>query len=86
MGLVDGVAYLDLDYGLDSRAQVDMNVVMTGNGKLIEVQGTGERASFSRDELTTLLDLGFTVLPRLIDMQKRAIATPVSAVPVVVRA
>ena len=82
MGIVDGTAYLDLDYSLDSRAMVDMNVVMTGAGKLIEVQGTGEQAPFGRDELNQLLDLAFAALPRLVDVQKRAIDTPLSATPV----
>jgi ribonuclease PH len=86
LGIVDAKPYLDLDYSLDSRAQVDMNVVMTGGGKLIEVQGTAEQAPFGRDELTTMLDLAFSALPRLIDLQKRAIDTPLSSTPVVVRA
>ncbi|MBI5507192.1 MAG: ribonuclease PH [Deltaproteobacteria bacterium] len=86
LGIVEGQSYLDLDYSLDSRAQVDMNVVMTGSGRLIEVQGTAEQAPFSRDELGALLDLAFAALPRLIAVQKRAIDTPRGPAPIVVRA
>lgn len=58
VGIVDGEPRLDLMYLEDSAAQVDMNVVMTGAGKLIEVQGTGEESTFTRAELDQLLDLG----------------------------
>jgi ribonuclease PH len=57
VGIVAGQACLDLCYQEDSRAQVDMNVVMAGDGSIIEVQGTGEEAPFTRKELNTLLDL-----------------------------
>ena len=57
VGVVDGVALLDLDYSEDSRAETDMNVVMTGDGRLIEVQATAERDPFSRELLDQLLDL-----------------------------
>ena len=56
-GIVDGRAVLDLPYVEDVAAAVDMNVVMTGDGRLIEVQGTGEEATFTREELDALLDL-----------------------------
>jgi ribonuclease PH len=56
-GIVDGRPVLDLDYREDSAADVDMNVVMTGAGDLVEVQATGEGVTFSRDELDRLLDL-----------------------------
>ena len=52
VGMVAGEALLDLDHGEDSAASVDMNVVMTGNGRFVEVQGTGEEATFTEDELT----------------------------------
>ncbi len=81
LGLVDGQTYLDLDYALDSRAQVDMNIVMTGTGQLIEVQGTAEKSPFSRAEMNTLLDLAFSALPQLVALQKLAIAAPRGAVP-----
>jgi ribonuclease PH len=58
VGIVDGEPRLDLEYVEDRDAEVDMNLVMTGSGKLIEVQGTGEEATFSRKQLNQLLDLG----------------------------
>ncbi len=78
VGIVAGQAYLDLDYGLDSHADVDMNVVMTGAGRLVEVQGTAERGSFDRAQLDVLLDLALGCLPTLVDVQKRAVATPLN--------
>src|SRR5690349_9536014 len=57
VGVVDGVALLDLDYSEDSRAETDMNVVMTGDRRLVEVQATAERDPFSRELLDRLLDL-----------------------------
>jgi ribonuclease PH len=58
VGIIDGEPRLDLEYVEDVAADVDMNLVMTGTGKLIEVQGTGEEATFTRAELNALLDLG----------------------------
>jgi ribonuclease PH len=55
VGLIDGDVYLDLDYVLDSNADVDMNVIKTSDGKYVEVQGTGEESTFSAEELTALL-------------------------------
>ena len=57
VGIVGGRAYLDLDYELDARADVDMNIVMDHRGRYVEVQGTGEQGTFSGDELNTLLSL-----------------------------
>jgi ribonuclease PH len=57
VGVVDGAALLDLDYSEDSRAEVDMNVVTTGDGRLVEVQATAETAPFSREQLDALLEL-----------------------------
>jgi len=65
VGLIDGKVYLDLDYVLDSNADVDMNVVKTSDGKYVEIQGTGEEATFSKDELSALLsqaDVGLNAL------------------------
>ncbi len=56
VGIIDGQVVADLDYSLDSRADVDMNVVMTESGNLIEVQGTAEGNTFSRSQLTKMLD------------------------------
>jgi ribonuclease PH len=55
VGLIDGDVYLDLDYILDSNADVDMNVIKTSDGKYVEIQGTGEESTFSADELSALL-------------------------------
>ena len=57
MGVVDGTPLLDLDYAEDSACDTDMNVVMTGAGGFVEVQGTAEGAPFSRAEMDALLDL-----------------------------
>ena len=57
VGMVDGQLLLDLDYGEDSRAEVDMNVVMTGSGLFIEVQGTAEAVPFDRNRLNAMTDL-----------------------------
>ena len=57
VGIVGGERLLDLDYEEDSSAEVDLNVVMTGDGRLVEVQATAERAPFARDDLDALLDL-----------------------------
>jgi ribonuclease PH len=73
VGIVDGVAYLDLDYREDSRAQVDMNVVGTESGGLVEVQGTAEGDPFRRAELDELLDLAISGLDTLIAVQDRAL-------------
>jgi ribonuclease PH len=74
VGIVEGLPLLDLKYDEDSRAEVDMNVVCTGDGRFIEVQGTAERAPFSRAEMDQLLDLAGEGTQKLIQMQKDAIA------------
>ena len=66
-------AVLDLNYIEDSAAEVDMNVVMTGKGQFVELQGTGEEATFSRAELNNLLDLGEVGIAELINLQKEAL-------------
>ena len=73
VGLVDGSALLDLDYSEDSRADVDLNVVMNRQGQLLEVQGTAEGAPFSRQQLNGLLDLAEHGLQQLRDSQQRAL-------------
>ena len=73
VGIVDGVACLDLDYREDSGAQVDMNVVGTKSGGLVEVQGTAEGDPFSRRQLDTLLDLATAGLETLFAAQARAL-------------
>ena len=59
LGIVDGEILLDLEYEEDYRADVDLNLVMTGDGDVIEVQGTAERNPFSRQQLNKMLDAGF---------------------------
>ncbi len=73
VGLVDGEALLDLDYAEDSTAEVDMNVVRTGSGELIEVQATAERAPFSRAGLDELLGLAEAGIDELIAVQEEAL-------------
>src|SRR6516164_8205666 len=70
VGIVDGEALLDLAYEDDSRAEVDMNIVKTGDGRFIEVQGTAEAIPFGRESLNRLLDLAETGIRQLIDKQR----------------
>ncbi|MEM6654410.1 MAG: ribonuclease PH [Planctomycetota bacterium] len=73
VGIVDGQPVLDLDYVEDSRAEVDMNVVMTGSGRFVEVQGTGEGATFSGDELQAMLRLAEAGARQLGERQREAL-------------
>jgi ribonuclease PH len=79
VGIIDGVPMLDLPYSEDSRADVDMNVVMTGQGRFVEVQGTAEQMAFSRGELDTLLGLAESGIAQLLTTQAAVLATPPSA-------
>ena len=72
-GIVDGEPVLDLDYAEDSRAEVDMNVVMTDDGRLIEIQGTAEGQPFDRVQLDRLLELGATGIERIDAAQRAAV-------------
>jgi ribonuclease PH len=74
VGLVDGQAFLDLDYGEDSRAQVDMNVVGTRSGGLVEIQGTAEGDPFRREQMDALVDLALAGLEPLFAAQASALA------------
>jgi len=73
VGIVDGSAVLDLDYNEDSAADVDMNVVMTGSGEFVELQGTGEEATFDRDQLDQMLGLADSGIKNLLAAQREAI-------------
>ena len=73
VGIVDGTALLDLKYDEDSRAEVDMNVVCTGDGRFIEVQGTAEGAPFTREQMDSLLELGRRGIEQLVWLQRNAI-------------
>jgi ribonuclease PH len=73
VGIVDGVALLDLKYDEDSRAEVDMNVVCTGDGRFIEVQGTAEGSPFTREQMDNLLELAKKGIAELVLLQRQAI-------------
>ena len=75
VGIVEGIPLLDLCYEEDAKAEVDFNVVMTGSGKLVEVQGTAEGAPFSRDDLDTMLSLAAEGIERLAAVQREAAGT-----------
>ncbi len=75
VGVVDGKAVTDLDYPMDFAAAVDMNVVMTGKKQFVEIQGTGEEATFSEDELAQLLKLAKKSIGDLTAIQKKAIGS-----------
>lgn len=72
-GMVDGMPMLDLCYEEDSRAEVDMNVVMTANGRFVEIQGTAEKQPFGKSELKELLSLAQTGIGKLIKIQKEVL-------------
>jgi len=75
VGIVDGTCLLDLDYSEDSRAEVDMNVVMTDDGRFIEIQGTAEALPFSRPDLEELLSLAEHGIAQLLDLQAEVLAS-----------
>jgi ribonuclease PH len=76
VGIVDGVPALDLEYVEDASAEVDMNVVMTGDGRFVEVQGTAEGAPFGRDDLDGLLALAEHGIREIRALQLQACARP----------
>ncbi len=76
VGVVDGESLLDLDYSEDSNADVDLNVVMTGDGRLVEVQATAEKVPFDRARLDALLDLAASGIDELRRFQEEAVAAP----------
>jgi ribonuclease PH len=76
VGVVDALPCLDLDYSEDARAEVDMNVVMTGSGRFIEVQGTAEGTPFSRGELDDLLRLAEQGIADLVALQRELVGDP----------
>lgn len=75
VGIIDGTPYLDLAYTEDVRAHTDMNVVVTGDGKFVEVQGTAEGVPFDRDELNLLLDLALKGTTELASIQQKSLAS-----------
>jgi ribonuclease PH len=74
VGIYQGQVVADLDYDEDSACDTDMNLVMTGKGGIVEVQGTAEGPSFSKEELNQLLDLGQVSIQQLVHLQKEALA------------
>jgi ribonuclease PH len=72
VGMIEGTPTLDLAYEQDAGAEVDLNVVMTGAGRLVEVQGTAERKPFGRDDLDRMLDLATGGIDRLFAAQRAA--------------
>ena len=76
VGVVDALPHLDLDYSEDVRAEVDMNVVMTGTGRFVEVQGTAEGNPFSRSELDELLALAEKGITEIFELQRATLAEP----------
>jgi ribonuclease PH len=74
IGIVDETALLDLNYIEDSRAEVDMNVVCTGDGRFIEIQGTAEREPFSHDQMTAMLALATKGISELVLLQRKTLA------------
>ena len=79
VGVVGGEVLLDLDYAEDSNAEVDMNVVVTGSGSLVEVQSTAEGRAFSREELNKLLEVAVTAIQNLVSLQKSVLKLELSA-------
>ena len=75
VGVVDGALLLDLPYAEDSRAEVDMNVVQTGSGRLVEVQGTGEAGTFDRAQLDAMIDLAERGIVELTAVQEKVLRT-----------
>ena len=73
VGIVSGIPMIDLKYSEDSAAEVDMNVVMNDKGEFIEVQGTGEEATYTRAELNELLDLAEAAINQLLDIQAKTL-------------
>ena len=78
VGIVRDIPYVDLTYGEDSQADVDMNVIMTGSGKFVEIQGTAEKEPFSEANMKSLLVLAKKAIKEIIEIQRRALEIPSS--------
>ena len=79
VGIYQGAPLLDLDYAEDSACDTDMNVVMTGAGHFVEIQGTAEKVPFTREQMSKLLDLAGEGISELVSLQHQALATPLPA-------
>lgn len=73
VGILKGKEVLDLNYEEDAKAEVDMNIVMTGSGKFVEIQGTAEHKAFSRKEMEKMLSLAKKGIDKVVDIQKKTI-------------
>ncbi|MCV4871667.1 ribonuclease PH, partial [Escherichia coli] len=73
VGIIEGTPVLDLAYAEDSEAEVDMNIVCTGSGKFIEIQGTAEREPFSREQMDQMLTLAENGIKQLFTIQREAL-------------
>lgn len=73
VGVVEGEEMLDLCYEEDSNAQVDMNIIMSGSGEFIEIQGTGEKSTFSRQQVNQMMEIAEKGIYQLIELQKQAL-------------
>lgn len=73
VGIKDGEVILDLNYAEDSTCQVDMNIIMTENGQLVEIQGTGEESPFTKEQLLEMLELGELGIKELISLQRQVL-------------
>jgi ribonuclease PH len=73
VGIVNGQEMLDLCYEEDSNAEVDMNIIMSGSGEFIEIQGTGEKAPFSRKQINGMIDIAEQGIFRLFEVQKETL-------------
>ena len=80
VGVLDGVPLLDLEYIEDQAAEVDMNVVATADGRLVEIQGTGEKRAFRREEMDRLVDLALAGIGRLVEIQREILAPTLAEV------
>jgi ribonuclease PH len=76
VGIIDGECRLDLPYAEDSRAEVDMNVVMCGDGRLVEVQGTAEDEPFTRGQLDEMIDLAAAGIGQIVELQQEMVSVP----------
>lgn len=81
VGIVDGTPVVDLAYDEDSRAEVDMNVIKTGDGRFVEVQGTAEGEPFSQDDLDQLLTLAGEAIRQLVDLQRSIVGDLLAPAP-----
>ncbi|MCY4147952.1 MAG: ribonuclease PH [Gammaproteobacteria bacterium] len=79
VGIYKGIVVTDLDYAEDSQADTDMNIVMDSSGRFIEIQGTAEKASFSKDQVDTMLSQASTACQKLLEYQRQALEQPLNS-------